>query len=61
MAQEKEETVHYEECINTAVRTAIALQSIHLFQSLLQQHCIFSPTHPCLYIYSYVFTPGHIE
>ena len=32
--------------------TAMALQSIHLFQSLLQKHYIlFSPTHPCLYIF----------
>ena len=38
------ETVHNEECIYTAPRTAIALQSIHLFQS----HCIFfrPPTVP---------------
>ena len=57
--KEKQETVYHEECINTPICTAIALQSIHLFQSLLQKHCIlFSPTHPCLYIYSYVFTPG---
>ena len=31
IAKEKEETVHYKECINTAVYTAIALQSIYLF------------------------------
>ena len=38
-----------------AFYNAIALQSIHLFQN----HCIiFSTTHPCRYIYSYVFTPG---
>ena len=50
--REKEETGYHEECIYTAVCTAIALQSIRLFQSLLQKHCIlFSPTHPCLYIY----------
>ena len=42
IANEKEETVSFQECIYTAVCTAIALQSIHLFQSLLQQHCIFS-------------------
>ena len=50
-----QETVSQEECIYTAVSTAIALQSIHLFQS----HCInFSPAHTCLYIYSHVLTPG---
>ena len=51
IAKGKQETVYHEECIYTAVCTAIALQSIHLFQSLLQKHCIFSPTHPCLYIH----------
>ena len=56
--EEKQETAYQEECINTAVCTAIALQSSHLFQSLLQKHCTLSPTHPCLYIHSYVFTPG---
>ena len=61
IANEKEETVSFQECIYTAIYTAIALQSIYLFQSLLQQHYIFSPTHPYLYIYSYVSTPGHIE
>ena len=61
IAKEKQETVYHEECIYTTVCTAIALQSIHLFQVLLQKHCIFSPTHPYLYIYSYVLTPGHIE
>ena len=45
IAKEKQETVYHEECIYTAVYTAIALQSIHLFQKLLQKHCIFSPTH----------------
>ena len=41
------ETVYLEECIYTAFCTAIALHSIHLFQS----HCtVFSPTHPYLYI-----------
>ena len=49
---EKQETVYHEECIYTPFCTAIARQSIRLFQSLLQKHCIlFSPTHPCLYIY----------
>ena len=53
IANEKEETVSFQECIYTAVCTAIALQSIHLFQSLLQQHCIlFSPTHPCQYCWA---------
>ena len=44
--REKEETVYREECIYTPCCTAIALQSIHLFQSLLWKHCIFSPTTP---------------
>ena len=46
----------YEERIYTALWPAIALQSIHLFQS----YCIFfgRPTHSCIYIASYVFTPG---
>ena len=35
--------VYHEECINAAVGTAIA----HLFQSLLQKHCIFV-AHPPL-------------
>ena len=35
IAKEKEETESHEECINTAICTAIALQSIRLFQSLL--------------------------
>ena len=39
--QEKRETVSQWECIYTAFCTAIAPQSIHLFQSLLQSHCIF--------------------
>ena len=50
--REKEETEYHEECIYTAVYTANALQSIHLFQSLL--HCIavfFRPlTRACKYI-----------
>ena len=33
--QEKEETGYHEECLYTAACTAIALQSIRLFQSLL--------------------------
>ena len=39
--------------------SAQACPSVHLFQSLLQQHCIFL-AHPPLpvYIHSYVFTPG---
>ena len=51
-----QETVSHEECIYMAVCSAMVLQSIHLFQS----HCIvFSPTHPCLYIYiATFFTPG---
>ena len=51
------EIVYHEECIYTASCTAIALHSIHLFQT----HCIlFSLTHPGLY--SYGFTPGlHIR
>ena len=53
--KEKQETVYHEECIYTPVCTAIALQSIHFFLSLLQQHCIFSPTHPCLCIYIAMF------
>ena len=57
------EIVYHKECINTAICTAIALQSIHLFQSLLQKHCIviFSPTHPYLYIFSYVLLQVYIE
>ena len=55
--KEKQETVYQEDCIYTAVRTAIALQSIYLFQNLLQQHCIlFSPTHPFLYVYIATFS-----
>ena len=56
MAKEKQETVFHEECIKTASCTAIALKSSHLFQSLLQQHCNFSPTHLCLYIYLATFS-----
>ena len=41
MAKEKGETVYHKEYINTAFHTRIALQSIHLFQSLAQSHCIF--------------------
>ena len=52
IAKEKEEIVSHEEYINTASGTAIALQSIRLFQSLLHYIVIlFSPTHPYLYIY----------
>ena len=60
IAKEKEETESHEECINTAICTAIALQSIRLFQSLLHCNCsLFRPPTPaCIYIYSYVFTPG---
>ena len=43
MAKEKRETAYHEECVNTPICTAIALRSIHLFQSLLQSHCIFDP------------------
>ena len=60
--KEKQETVYQEECINTAVCTAITLQSIHIFQSLLQEHCfIFSPTHPLpVYIYSPEYTSSGV-
>ena len=61
IAKEKRETVYHEKCINTAFCAAIALQSIHIFQSLLQKHCIFSPTHPCMYIQSYVSLQVYIE
>ena len=55
--KEKQDTLYREECINTAVCTAITLQSIHFFQSLLQKHCIlFSPTHPCLYVFLATFS-----
>ena len=47
------ETVYRKECIYTAFCTAMALQSIPLFQSLL--HCIAvffcPPTPACIYIY----------
>ena len=47
--------MYHDECMNSAFGTAIALRSIHLFQS----HGIGSlPTYPCLYIYSYVLTLG---
>ena len=48
--------VYHEECTYTACCTAIALQSIHLFQS----HCIlFSLTHPLpVYTHGYISTPG---
>ena len=53
----KQETVYHEECMNTAICTAIALQPIHLFQSLLRKYCILfrPPTPACIFIY---FTPG---
>ena len=51
IAKEKQKIVYYEKYIYTPFCTAIALQSIHSFQSLLQKHCVCSPTHPCLYIY----------
>ena len=51
--QEKKETMHEDECIYTSSCTAIALQSIHLFQSLLQNHCHFSPAHLPLPVYRY--------
>ena len=41
--RETGETVYHEECIYTARCTAIALQSIHLFQESLYT---FSPAHP---------------
>ena len=55
IAKEKEETESHEECINTAVCSAIALQSIRLFQSLLQKHCILF-AHPPLPVYIYIVT-----
>ena len=50
------ETVYHKECIYTACCTAIALQSIRLFQS----HCtLFRPAHPLpVYTNSYISTPG---
>ena len=57
MAKEKQETVYHEECINTAFCTAIALQSFHLCQTLLQKHCLFPPTHPlCVCVYVATFS-----
>ena len=38
IAKEKRETAYQEDCIYTPFCTAIALQSIRLFQSLLQKH-----------------------
>ena len=49
-SKERPEIVSQEECINMAVCTAMALQSIHLFQSLLQKHCFFF-AHPPLPVY----------
>ena len=45
--------MYHEECRNAAFCTAIALQSMKLFQSLLQSHCIFfrPPTSARIYIY----------
>ena len=51
--REKEETVYHGECIDTAVCTAIALQSIHLFQSPSESLQSFF-THPPLPIYVYI-------
>ena len=41
IAKEMQETVYHEECINTAFWTAIALQSIQLFQSLFRSIAFF--------------------
>ena len=53
-----EHTVYHEECIYTTFCTAIALHSMHLFQS---HFIIFSPTHPCLYIYFFTFGLHRID
>ena len=54
--KEKQETLYYKECINTAICTLIALQSNNLFQSLLEQHCFFGPPTPaCLPVYILLF------
>ena len=59
--REKEETVCHEECIYAAFCTAIALQSIRLFQSLLQSHCsLFRPLTPTC-IYKYISLHVYIE
>ena len=48
--KEKQETVYHEECINTAVCSAIALQSIHIIQSPSEAlHSFFA--HPPLTVY----------
>ena len=52
--RETGETVYHEECMYTACRTAIALQSVHLFQN----HCIFFARPPPSYTYGYISTPG---
>ena len=53
--KEKQETVYHEECINTPICTAIALQSIHLvrvsFKSIVFLFRLRTPA--CTYISSY--------
>ena len=53
IAKEKEETESHEEWIDTAACTAMALQSIRLFQSLLQSIAFFFFAHPPLPVYIY--------
>ena len=57
---ERPEIVSQEEYVHTAVYTAVALQSIHLFQSLVQKYCFLRlPTPVC--IYSYILLQVYIE
>ena len=57
IAKEKQGTVSYEECINPA----FLHYNCSSFDSFLSEspsealHCIFSPIHPCLYIYIATF------
>ena len=59
IAKEKEETGPHEECINTAICTAIALQSIRLFQSLLYYNCshcsLFSYYRTIIYFVAFLY------
>ena len=61
IAKEKQETGSHEECINTAICTAIAPQSSRLFQSLLHCICSLFSTYPCLYMYIATFHSGSIS
>ena len=53
MAKEKRETVYHEECMNTAICTAIALHSIHLRSPLESLRLLFRPPTP---VFIYIFS-----